>query len=857
MADYDNVYNPLLLLGIQKVKKSTYTSVGAGGDYATITAATGAGKTLIRLVSNITDNPDISSDVEIMQEGKTITGNLTVSGNDLKIAGLEVTGTVNVTGTGNKLTNIKGAGWTIDADDNILVTCEATTGTFTVNATRDNTELIGCISNTTDIVDNGTDSRIFMHTPKTSDNYPNVTDFHATVGTTGADYTTIQLALAAGKYNLKIITDITETVAWGTHTKDIVLIAEQTRIINLSVSNTSAISLYAKNVNFSVSGTVYIFHVSSKMYLDNCEITGNGSNNIFCQGSVYANNLKLSPGNGTLTTYIRQVSYLEINYSHTNSTTLGIRLYNCVISEIKTTGVAHTVEADNHRLFYLSNCIVGYLNCQHTNPGWIYPYTSTINRSTGNVRVLETGIGNYFNNCIFEHIKQATGEYYNCSMVKINYTNTATYNRCQFPPTGTMTIANEGGIMRNCKFNNIVVDNDNCTLINCYSTTGTITVNATADKTDLIGCKSVSAVVNNGTNTRIFMHDPKASDNYPDITDYATVGTTGADYTTIQLALAASKSNLRIITDITETVNWGAYTDHIEIQGVGTQKTINLSVANTGSHVIDVTNINFSLSGTNLIFQATTKFTLHTCKITGTSTEQNNFMTNYTGDGGIWADVLTIIMGNYGLIAAIRDCGQLNLVGGGTLLTSSSNIHLYGLIGILNMTGTFPTCNVTTAKCPISMFTPATINKMTNSTNGGILNRDPRLEIRNAENLRIVVRKDELSFNNCSIAYLGYYPGLLGADCIFDNCTFTGTIYHASVNRDDLHLARARDCTFTIGANIEVTQDNTTFTDCKITDATFSIEATADKTIIRGCRTLSAIVDAGTNSEITTDNVLI
>lgn len=88
-------------------------------------------------------------------------------------------------------------------------------------------------------------------------------------------------------------------------------------------------------------------------------------------------------------------------------------------------------------------------------------------------------------------------------------------------------------------------------------------------------------------------------------------------------------------------------------------------------------------------------------------------------------------------------------------------------------------------------------------------------------------------------------------DTVFENVTFIGNLT-LGANSSFLTF---RNCIIT--GDLTVNGSNCTFDNCKLENGTIKVSATADKTILDNNRTLTSIIDNGTNTEITSTNILI
>jgi len=368
--------------------------------------------------------------------------------------------------------------------------------------------------NDTSITANGskenTGERVHDLVENIIDSYVNENDYapyyDATVGT-GGDYSTIQLALADGKYVLKIISDITETVDWGSHTKDIVLIADEIRTINVSVSNTSALTIKGNNIIFAVTGTNQIFNGGS-LICDYVKITGDSDANIFSNGmDISGRKLEVDLGTNSLSTsYINNMNHLKITGGSTANPLVFI--LNGVIGYLETYGQFGTNSTQGG--LRLSNCTINQVNCN--NDGAIFVAQGenvNINGSVGKGMIIYPRSNWNFRNCNIEILQ----EYANSSVLVENCTVErfptgklffkSFRGNTVIDPTNLFTGTREGNFSHNTYNDSFTIYVSNISLLNPTVASGTITVDATADKTTIIGARTLTSIVNNGTNTTL------------------------------------------------------------------------------------------------------------------------------------------------------------------------------------------------------------------------------------------------------------------------------------------------------------------------------------------------------------------
>ena len=133
------------------------------------------------------------------------------------------------------------------------------------------------------------------------------------------------------------------------------------------------------------------------------------------------------------------------------------------------------------------------------------------------------------------------------------------FNNCQY--TGSITLSSDIDQCTwvGCTFTNPVVISSGSTshTFSASRFEDTLTINATSSNTILIGCTFESTFTDNGTNTIIRGCSPDSDNNPTSKSQWeATVDTSGADYTTVQAALAAGYRNILVLGGVTETTDW-------------------------------------------------------------------------------------------------------------------------------------------------------------------------------------------------------------------------------------------------------------------------------------------------------------
>ena len=428
-------------------------------------------------------------------------------------------------------------GFTISGDNVSIENCKIATGTITVNATANNTKITNC-STATSIVDNGTNTQIIntddeqnefvnsINIPSGSTYKINDSDiflkvyYDATVGT-GGEYATVQAAYAAGKRSLKLISNITETV-------------------NLTIASNTLINLNSYNLTVN-SCTLYANQ--NKLEIFNGEITTSGSNSA---------SFRYFTINGTdENLYIHDVT---LNCNHTGCFVASNGIYKRITIEAGTAtgralgggagvfftgkGTDITLNINDASLYSVidmgEGAIINGLKIGGTAPTHIYgavTLTGAVdnkailrNASIANTAVVRLTIGNH---AIVENIWQKNGTLnlliYNTTQTEISVIEKGYVNSIIYPASNSnqrlrinnLTVAsaitlsgNADSIFTECEFlAGIAVGSDNVSIENCTVPVGTITVNATCDKTTLTGNRTQTSIVDSGTNTTLLANN--------------------------------------------------------------------------------------------------------------------------------------------------------------------------------------------------------------------------------------------------------------------------------------------------------------------------------------------------------------
>jgi len=312
-----------------------------------------------------------------------------------------------------------------------------------------------------------------------------------------------------------------------------------------------------------------------------------------------------------------------------------------------------------------------------------------------------------------------------------------------------------------------------------------------------------------------------------------TVGT-GGNYVTIYDAITDGKYNLLLVSDVIETNNISVNNNiSINVQ----EFNLNLGVYNftfTTSGSLDITGIRgigkitFAYTVAKQLFNTlSNKFiNVNNIIIDNNSTVANCPITSTYGNfKNIIAQLPNTAYGGFGLTGGYTFLGNISdseIIGGGAICTMaiSANTNLNWLDN-LKFTGTFASNNLI-----------AYIKNLKNTT-FNITTTNGRINLCNGHNIYDIATTKTLMVN---LQYNGVYVDI-SAKSIYSN-GITG------------HCMRIY-----IQDGIVVEDSNVTLSDCW-TDYTITVNPTADKTNISNCRTSTSIIDNGTNT-ILSNNQLI
>lgn len=371
-----------------------------------------------------------------------------------------------------------------------------------------------------------------------------------------------------------------------------------------------------------------------------------------------------------------------------------------------------------------------------------------------------------------------------------------------------------------------------------------------------------------------------------------TVGIDG-DYPEIDgiyQALQDGKSSLKVISNLTETEDFGIFTNLIRLEGESNYN-INLPTPHTGVYNIETKDIDLSIFGTSQIFTETTKITMKRGRLIGNN-EANNFnhSTNITNAGifGIDLDIDTG-SGNFKCLINIADLVTLN--GGGSLADNA--IEVITKLSNVSVTGDFSTFTGGSSKYAIYGRPGSVITDIKNAATNFRVSATTNCKLDNIQGQSIEVRGDltGITIDKCVLSSIIYINQVVTTnnisyikDSIMDYISNAGAtggsegisrVNHVSNTSfiwfRTLHLSTTNttyvNTKFGTGTDslIIETNDNVLDVNCEFNNTvnvkgddnrietskfvSMEIEPTADKTIVKNNYT-SLITDNGTNSEL-------
>ncbi len=337
--------------------------------------------------------------------------------------------------------------------------------------------------------------------------------YDATVGV-GGDYTTIQLALADEKYALKLVSDVTETVDWGNHSKDIIIDADELRTINVSISNTNNLIIRGNNINFAIYGDNHIFTSNTKLFFNYLKITRATGGNF--GGLIQADNIEIYLDGGNISTYIYNCRLINIIYNQSSLIDNRSLIIHSA-TQIICNGDTYSTLNDLSTLFALEG-VVDNLICNQTGKAYIRGGNYVINKGSGNIYLM---FPSTINNCVIEYGYFSTVSntiLNNCIIKNCKYNNFyGVAHNCNFVNDVTLrssyithstfqgnTVTSADCSLHYCDLNEgLSIENDNANISFNKLLNNTISVSVTADKTILTNNRTLTSIIDNGTNTSL------------------------------------------------------------------------------------------------------------------------------------------------------------------------------------------------------------------------------------------------------------------------------------------------------------------------------------------------------------------
>jgi hypothetical protein len=708
----------------------------------------------------------------------------------------------------------------------------------------------------------------------------------------GEQYVKISDALAAGNYNLLITSDITEDTDWGSHSKMITISSEDNYYVNFTVGNSVDVIIYAKNVNFRAVGVGTKFTSGSKFVLSNCEISGTDFLCDFGLGKMYADNMTVNMGNQGLRCVIEYAGVLNITGAGTDSG----KTYQPEISSTGFVGSLNIIGtfavgsiSDNYGAVKIKG-IVSYITHGATN-GDVLMSSGQILGGDCDYLYEVGGTTSVIRNMSMNHLGTKSsffsfGEISNCQVQEVSHDGDSDY----MPPAtlliGLYVVSNDiyfGEANQKCKgvrAPDIYIENDGVSLDTCEAFIGTINIDTGADSTRIIGCKTVTDVVNDGTNTVIILHDPSTSDNYVDQSQILKTVGTGGNYNTIYEAVDDGYTNLKVISDITETqaINSRILKITADVKSNGSLHEIEYNANRMNENVLsiyyDIENVIIRTSythATNLFFG--TQSSLARIFLTNVSIFLESVgsirLNNSQHMSIICFNEVKIYVGDRSdRYASFGNCNTISLIAGTMTNTGSGSIDFGGTVLKLLLSGTwYGAASSGAGNVRVNDTGVIFIVDCSNQTGGYFFFFGGKVlsgEINNAvirlfgvgthagsvQNTIIngqlywYTDNQQFSVENCTINRLTAASGdkikrftSFRNNTVSDDVTFDAGYYDTIIENSSFE-------------NIDVDAVGLSFLNCTCTVDTITINSGADKNLVSGCRTVNSIVDNGADNQL-------
>ncbi|MEA2038008.1 MAG: hypothetical protein U9O94_10970 [Nanoarchaeota archaeon] len=320
-----------------------------------------------------------------------------------------------------------------------------------------------------------------------------------TVGT-GGHYDTVLEAIQDGKFYLEILNDIVEPIGWGyqVHGIKLFLYSKNRSTISMSVPDayigTTMSNIYANNIKFGINGTNLVFGHYTRLFLDDCDIIGDNSNNTFLLGTdSYLDGTVInidtgSAGNITINS-IRDAERVVLNGSAAIS---WIYFKDGNIGVIEDNVAFGTVQLENSTVYKIEGT---------TTPVRFDNYSKVL--GTGSNSILPSFGGTSFSikdcNISFIGTLHHFGSIEDCTIASIGVVNQSiVFKNNIVNDSGSVAIGDDTSVI-NCTFlNDITIAGDNVDVTNSRSLNGTVITSGSVYNAKVVGCRTKMSIVAGG-----------------------------------------------------------------------------------------------------------------------------------------------------------------------------------------------------------------------------------------------------------------------------------------------------------------------------------------------------------------------
>jgi len=376
------------------------------------------------------------------------------------------------------------------------------------------------------------------------DSSPNFSDdnIHVTIGSSG-NYATINAAIVAGKYNLKLISDITEISDSTVPEGNILIISGggfeiDFATFNITFSYTalkSSLLIESTIITYAFTGAkiLFDFDTGNIALIQNCVNNNNSTigdtpilnldqlNRCIVKGCVISlPNFAVTLFEGTDATLLTHtLKDCEINGGGASCQPFGTWGFGGFLSNIIFLGTFGSVEFAVSKVANIRGDAVISLLIVGRNGSHTLDHCEVTNIDLPNATLFVYCISGYatkITNGSFKDFNSGTNSINNLgvSLCNISFNNATTINtknsqflNCIFE--STLSITGDVVTLTNCRLNETVtITGDNNTLNSCNAGNAnagakTITISGTADKTIVASCRTEASIVNSGTNTAL------------------------------------------------------------------------------------------------------------------------------------------------------------------------------------------------------------------------------------------------------------------------------------------------------------------------------------------------------------------